>query len=156
MVRELFSQGVSVMRFVSKLKSLAMAGAAASLLAASGALAQDFDQPFFGGAYIPGPSYTYDGGYASVAGVGVGVGGIGIGVGVAAVGYDTGYYNGGYQYPAGGYGGGPYRRAAYSAADVYVTPVVARTVWRPVVRTHYVPVTVYRPVRRNCHCGDLY
>ncbi|WP_457796679.1 hypothetical protein [Methylocystis sp. S23] len=157
------------MRFVSIIRSLSLAGAAACVLAAGGASAQDFTAPFFGGAYTPGPSYAYGGG--------IGIGG---GIGVGAVGYDEGYYQGGYQYPAGGYGGGPYRRAAYSAADVYVNGgyatsyerayVVPQTSYRPYVRTHYVPVTTYRAyntvhyqpvttyrvVRKRCNCETIY
>lgn len=158
--------GVRIMRFVSTIRPLLLAGAAACVLAAGGASAQDFTAPFFGGAYAPGPNYAY-GGY----------GGVG-----AAVGFDQGYYTGGYQYPAAGYGGGAYRRAAYSAADVYVNGgyadgatyerayVVPQTYYRPYVRTHYVPVTTYRAyntvhyqpvttyrvVRKRCNCETLY
>lgn len=133
--------------------------AALSLVSASGVHAQDFTSSFFGGAYAPGPNYANGGG---------------------AVGYDQGYYQGGYQYPAGGYGGGPYRRAAYSAADIYVNGgygqsyesayVVPQTVYRPYLRTQYVPVTTYRAyttvayrpvtqyrvVRKRCNCETLY
>ena len=157
------------MRMVSVIGSLAF-GAAALVFTAGGASAQDFTSPFFGGAYAPAPAYGYGNGY--------GYGGGGIGVG--AVGYDESYYHGGHQYQAGGYGGGPYRRAAYSAADVYTNSgyghgygysygrnyVVPQTAYRPYVRTHYVPVTTYRayntvhyqPVttyrvmRKRCHC----
>ncbi len=149
-----------------------MAGAVAGLFSASGALAQDFAAPFFGGVYAPAPNYVY---------------GAGLGVGAGAVRYDEGYYWGGYQYPAAGYGGGPYRRAAYSAADVYMNAgyaygygpsygytyqrayAVPYTSYRPYVRTHYVPVTTYRAyntvhyqpvtgyrvVRKRCNC-ELY
>ncbi len=156
-----------MMRLVSTIRSLSLAGAAACLFAAGGACAQDFTAPFFGGAYAPGPNYASNYGY----------GGQG-----AAVGYDEGYYQGGYQYPAAGYGGGPYRRAAYSAADVYQNGgyaygstyersyVVPQTAYRPYVRTHYVPVTTYRAyntvhyqpvttyrvVRKRCHCETVY
>lgn len=160
------------MRFISIVRSLGLAGAAAGLLAASNASAQDFTAPFFGGGYAPGPSYAYSG-YNGYQG----------GYDGGAVGYDQGYYQGGYQYPAGGYGGGAYRRAAYSAADVYRNAgyysygrtyerayVVPQTVYRPYVRTHYVPVTTYRAyntvsyrpvtqyrvVRKRCHCETLY
>jgi hypothetical protein len=172
---ENFSHEVSVMRFLSELRSMAMAVAVAGLFAASGAEAQDLDEPFFGGAYAPGPNYAYSSGDVTTTGVGVEVGPIGIGAGVRTVGYNEGYYYGGYQYPAGGYGGGPYRRAAYSAADVYVTnndccacPPCA-TAYRPIVRAHYVPapayrvhrVVRYRPsphrhvvARRICNCGN--
>lgn len=159
------------MRIVSVVRSLPMAGAVAGLLAASGALAQDFAAPFFGNVYAPAPNDGYVGR---------------LGVGAGAVGYDEGYYWGGYQYPAGGYGGGAYRRAAYSAADVYMNAgyaygyeplygyaehayVVPYTSYRPYVRTHYVPVTTYRAyntvryqpvtryrvVRNRCNC-ELY
>lgn len=158
--------GVSIMRFVSTVRSLSLAGAAACLFAAGGACAQDFTSPFFGGGYAPGPTYASNyGGY-----------------GGGAVGYDQGYYQGGYQYPAAGYGGGAYRRAAYSAADVYMNAgyaqgysyerayVVPHTAYRPYVRTHYVPVTTYRAyntvhyqpvttyrvVRKRCNCETLY
>ncbi|QGM98806.1 hypothetical protein [Methylocystis parvus] len=160
------------MRFVSVIRSLSLAGAAICAISASGASAQDFGAPFFGGSYAPGPSYAY-GGYG---GGGIGLGG---GIGVA---YNQGYYQGGYQYPAAGYGGGPYRRAAYSAADVYVNGgyaydtsyersyVVPQTSYRPYVRTHYVPVTTYRAyntvhyqpvttyrvVRKRCNCETVY
>jgi hypothetical protein len=42
---------------------------------------------------------------------------------VAPVRYGQSFFFGGYQFPAGGYNGGRYRPTAYSAADVYVTPV---------------------------------
>lgn len=42
---------------------------------------------------------------------------------VERVWYGQSFYQGGVQYPAGGYNGGRYRPTAYSAADVYVTPV---------------------------------
>lgn len=89
--------------------------------------------------------------------------------GFGAVTYDEGYYGGGaIQALTGFYGGGNYRRAAYSAADVYVNAgpayapapphvayggsyersyVVPQTSYRPYVRTHYVPVTTYRAVQ---------
>jgi hypothetical protein len=156
------------MRFVSAIRSLSLAGAAACALAGSSACAQDFTSPFFGGAYAPGPTYVY----SPFGGVG------------EPVGFDQGYFTGGYQSPAGGYGGGAYRRAAYSAADVYVNrgyaPVYAstyerayllpQTAYRPYVRTRYVPVTTYRPystvhyqpvttwrvVRKRCNCETVY
>lgn len=160
------------MSFVSMFRFLALAGAAAGVFAASEVSAQDFTSPFFGGGYAPGPTYGY--------GAGVGFGG-GIGVGGGAV-YGDSYYTGAYQHPAAGYGGAPYRRAAYSAADVYVNGgygydqtyerayVVPQTVYRPYVRTHYVPVTTYRAyntvqyqpvtqyrvVRKRCHCETVY
>jgi hypothetical protein len=141
------------MSLVSKLRSAALIGAAASVLAASGALAQDFEQPFFGGAYVPGPTANQGVGFVSGYGAGVGLGPVGIGGGVRAVGYDEGYYYGGYQYPAAGYGGGPYRRAAYSAADVYVTRdpcdcVEPRIVCRPPVRAYH-QVRAYHPPPRH-------
>lgn len=150
-----------------------------------------FNEPFFGGGYTPAPSYSY-GGYGSSwrqgAGVGGGVaiGGVGAGVGVGAVGYDQGYYYGGYQYPAAGYGGGDYRRAAYSNADVYVGPRPAyarpcypppRPVYRPYGAVNYGPAgaggyygptggggyyrqAAYRPYGgpppRHCRCETLY
>lgn len=141
------------MRFLSGIRSLALAGAAMSLFSAAGASAQPFGPPYSGG--------------------------------FGAVGYDEGYYGGGaIQELTGVYGGGPGRRAAYSAADVYVNAgpaygygpgvaygyersyVVPQTIYQPYVRTHYVPVTTYRAVqtmhyqpvttyrvvRKRCHC----
>lgn len=153
------------MSLVSKIRSLAMAGAALGLLAAGGASAQEWG---YGGAYVG-------------AGVGFGGGGYGPGYGYGAVGYDEGYYGGGaIQALTGIYGGGGYRRAAYSAADVYTNAgygqtyersyVVPTTVYRPVVRTHYVPVTTYRAyntvhyqpttqyrvLHKRCHCETFY
>ncbi len=141
-------------------ETIAVLSALVGLSAASAALAQDFDQPFFGGGYAPAPSYPY-GGYGQTGGVGVGVGVGGLGLGVGAVRYDQGYYYGGYQYPAAGYGGGQYRRPAYSAADVYV----AAPPPRPVYRAYYAPVyygpaygwryVAYAPrpvARMRCQC----
>lgn len=115
---------------------------------------------------------------AAVAAGGASAGGYG--PGYRAVDYYQGYFNGGYyvgygaaplQAMAGGYNGGDYRPAAYSAADVYYYPRVAYggyaqsyvapvTVYRPVLRTQYVPVTSvqYQPVtqlrvvRKRCNC----
>lgn len=151
---------------------------AASLLAVGAASAADFDSPYFGGPYAPAPSYAYGGDEQSY-GEGVDIGGIGIGagMGVGVVGYDQGYYYGGYQHPAGGYGGGDYRRAAYSAADAYVSggyyaPVparpyaVARPIHGPYAPGYYAPrasyyrTAGYQPYRhgprRRCHCETLY
>ncbi|MGJ0505666.1 MAG: hypothetical protein ACR652_00745 [Methylocystis sp.] len=156
--------------------------AAAGVLAASAAPAQGvFDQPYYGGGYAPAPGYAYggyggNGGYGGYGGNG-GYGGYGGAYqsygGVAAVGYDQGYYQGGYQYPAGGYGGGDYRRAAYTAADVYVSappPSYARPCARaprlaypvrgyaPPVGGSYTVANYRRPngPRRRCHCETLY
>jgi hypothetical protein len=121
------------MRLFTPVRTLVLAAAAA--LVAGGASAQDFAAPFFGGAYGPAPSAAYAG-YGGPA---------------RPVAYDQGYYFGGYQYQAGGYGGGDYRRAAYSAADVYVSRrprapayVVVERVYQPYIQTQYVPVTTYR------------
>ncbi len=133
------------MRSMSIIRALAFAGAAFGVVAASGASAGGYGYP-----------------------------------GYRAVDYYQGYFNGGYyvgyggaplQAMAGGYNGGDYRPAAYSAADVYYYPrvayggyvrdyVVPTTVYQPVVRTQYVPVTSvqYQPVtqlrvvRKRCNC----
>ena len=90
--------------------------------------------------------------------------------------YDQSFYNPAPPVMAGGYNGGPYRRSAYSAADLYVTEEVAPTVaYQPIVQRDYVPVigfeavdTVvgyapvveYQPVRRRysrkCGCNRFY
>lgn len=90
--------------------------------------------------------------------------------------YDEGFFVGAApQYPAAGYGGGYYRRFAYSAADVYVAPYgEAEVALEPIVRRDFVPVTTlqpvdtvvgfqpvvrYRParhVRRHCQCNGFY
>jgi hypothetical protein len=108
------------------------------LLAAPAAQALDFDHPFFGGGYAPPPAAPY-GGYAQIRVDDVVVRGR-----VRMVRYDQGFYYGGYQYPAGGYGGGLYRRAAYSAADVYVGLPPC-----PVYRAAYAP---RRSLRARCAC----
>lgn len=154
--------------------------AAAGLLAASAAQAQDFDEPFFGGGYAPAPGYAYSGwgrGYDNR--IRAGAYGVDAGAGYGPVAYDQGYVYGGYQYPAGFYGGGDYRRAAYSAADIYVggypppygrvqaTPYPA---YRPYAGRAYAPARGYygvphahgayysagyrpsRGLRQRCHC----
>lgn len=103
----------------------------AGLLTASAAQAQDLDDAFFGGGYAPAPGYAYQG-YGEGARVGLGPDA-----------YDQGYTYGGYQYPAGLYGGGDYRRAGYSAADVYVGYPP------PYGRVHAPPYPVYRPYARH-------
>jgi len=66
--------------------------------------------------------------------------------------FDQAFFWGGYQYPAGGYGGGIYRPRAYSAADIYVSPPVCvrQTFYRERTRrvAHHRPV-----VRRRCACA---
>lgn len=152
MVASTVIRGFRVMRIASIVRPASFAAVLAGVLAAGAASAQDLTEPFFGGAYVPGPNYAYGGGGETVVGGGFG-----------PVTYNQGYYMGGPQYPAGGYGGGAYRRAAYSAADVYVGPrsyerayLVPQTVYRPVVRTEFVPVTAYRVVRKRCNCETLY
>lgn len=154
------------MSLIRNIRALALAGAAFSLLATSGASAQGLFGDWGGGSYVGGGV-----GLGVGVGVGVGVGGYGGGYGYngggwgpgGAVGYDQGYYGGGaVQALTGVYGGGGYQRAAYSAADVYYQPsynhhrhvsyggsyersyVVPQTVMRPIVRSHVVPVTTYR------------
>ena len=90
--------------------------------------------------------------------------------------YDEGFFVGtAPQYPAAAYGGGYYRRFAYSAADVYVAPYgEAEVALEPIVRRDYVPVTAFQPVdtvvgfqpvvryrptrhvRRHCQCNGFY
>lgn len=68
--------------------------------------------------------------------------------------FDQAFFWGGYQYPAGGYNGGPYRARAYSAADVYVSPpvCVTRTVYE--ARDWRVkPVMRRTAARRRCACA---
>jgi hypothetical protein len=143
------------MRKSSAFRSL-LAGAAVVLSAWGAAAQQAFDQPYYGGGYAPAPSYSY-GGYGADWREGPGVR-------VAPVRYDQGYYYGGYQYPAGGYGGGDYRRAAYTNADVYVgpTPAYARPVYKRYARNYYAPgggeyytSSRYDAPRRHC-CRALY
>jgi hypothetical protein len=61
--------------------------------------------------------------------------------------YDQDYFAGMPQYPAAGYGGGLYRRNAYSAGDVYVVEAVEPDViYAPVMRREIIPVTTYAEV----------
>jgi hypothetical protein len=121
------------MHSICQFRLATLVGAAMAVLAAASAAAQDFQAPFFGASYLPGPNY---------------IGPVG-----GAIGFDQSFYQGVSQYPAAGYGGGPYRRAAYSAADVYVNAgypcadVVPVVSYRPVVRTHFAPVVTYRAYR---------